>query len=67
MDWWLRIGYLADESGPIVVSVPGDRIEAEVQQGLNNLFVQLSGTFEDVRIDGLAPGSKPVVDRIEVG
>jgi len=67
MDWWLRIGYLADESGPIVVSVPGDRIEAEVQQGLNNLFVQLSGTFEDVRIDGLAPGSNLCVDRIEVG
>jgi hypothetical protein len=65
--WWMRIGYLA--SGPADVTVTAGTRERRVQfpGGLGNLFLQMTGTFDSVRIDGLKPGQTMCVDRIEVG
>jgi hypothetical protein len=65
--WWMRIGYLT--SGPSEVTVTAGTKERQVQLpgGLGNLFLQMTGTFNSVRIDGLQPGQTMCVDRIEVG
>jgi hypothetical protein len=65
--WWLRIGYLSSQSSPVTVSAGDTRTTTVVQQGSNSLYVKVSGTFDDVRIDGLDPGTSVCVDTIEVG
>jgi hypothetical protein len=65
--WWARIGYLASEDSTVRVSAGSDHVDATVQAGLNSLYVRLDGTFDTVRMDGLANGTTLCVDTIEVG
>ena len=65
--WWARIGYLASEDSAVQVSAGSERVDANVQAGLNSLYVRLDGTFDTVRIDGLDNGTTLCVDTIEVG
>ncbi len=64
---WIRIGYLAGADSPVQVSAAGRTVDAVMQPGLNNLYVQVEGKVRSVRIDGLDPGTSMCVDRIEVG
>jgi hypothetical protein len=66
-DWWIRIGYLGSEGSPVTVLAGDSRVETTVEAGLNSLYVRVKGTFDSVRIDGLAPGATLCVDTIEVG
>ncbi|WP_457205837.1 hypothetical protein [Nocardioides sp. P5_C9_2] len=66
-DWWVRLGYLYSDESPVTVSAGGDEVETTLLPGLNSLYVRLSGSFDEIRIDGLAPGSTLCVDTVEVG
>jgi hypothetical protein len=66
-DWWLRIGYLASHDSPVVVTAGESVVETSVSKGLGSLFVHVSGAFDDVRIDGVEPGTTICVDVVEVG
>ncbi|WP_309650629.1 hypothetical protein [Nocardioides sp.] len=65
--WWIRIGYLSSTDSPVVVSAGDTVLETEVVAGLNTLYARVDGSFDDIRIDGLAPGATMCVDIIEVG
>jgi hypothetical protein len=66
-EWWLRISYVASADSPISVSAASETVHTVVSQGVNSLYVRLDGTFAEVRIDGLDPGTTLCVDTIEVG
>ena len=38
-----------------------------MQQGINSLYVRVEGTFTDVQLEGLDPGTVLCVDTVEVG
>lgn len=65
--WWLRIGYLSSADSPVRVEAGGTVHDSTVLTGLNNLYVRVEGTFDEVRIDGLDDGETLCVDTIEVG
>ena len=66
-DWWVRIGYLYSDESPVVVTADDDEVRATLLPGLNSLYLRVSGSFDKIRIDGVAPGSTLCVDTIEVG
>jgi hypothetical protein len=65
--WWLRIGYLSSTSDSVTVDAAGQRVTAPVERGLQSLYVNVTGAFDDVTLSGLAPGTSLCVDVIEVG
>lgn len=65
--WWIRIGYLSATDSPVVISAGDTVLETQVVAGLNSLYAQVDGTFDEIRIDGLDPGATLCVDIIEVG
>ncbi|NYG57913.1 hypothetical protein BJ980_000836 [Nocardioides daedukensis] len=65
--WWIRIGYLYSDESTVTVSADGKQVEAELQPGVNSLYVQFEGSFDHVSIDGLRPGTTLCVESIEVG
>lgn len=65
--WWARVGYLASQNSAVRITAGSDHVDANVQAGLNSLYVRLDGTFDTVRIDGLDKGTTLCVDTIEVG
>ena len=65
--WWVRIGYLASDPSTLTVTTGAKERRVEIPSGLGNLFLRVTGTFDSVRIDGLAPGQTMCVNRIEVG
>jgi hypothetical protein len=65
--WWLRIGYLASGDSPVTVMAGDSRVDGSIHRGLHSLFVRADGTFDEVTISGLAPGTRVCVDTIEVG
>ena len=65
--WWVRIGYLASADSPVTVAAGRTRSETSVQQGINSLYVRVDGTFTDVQLVGLDPGTVLCVDAVEVG
>ncbi len=65
--WWIRIGYLSSTDSPLVVSAGDTVLDTRVVAGLNGLFAQVDGSFDEVRLDGLDPGATLCVDIIEVG
>lgn len=66
-DWWVRIGYLYSDESTVTVTADDDEVEATLLPGLNSLYLRVSGSFDEIRIDGVAPGSTLCVDTIEVG
>lgn len=66
-DWWVRIGYLYSTESTVTISADGDEVEATLLPGLNSLYVRVSGSFDEIRIDDIARGSTMCVDTIEVG
>ncbi len=66
-DWWVRIGYLYSDESSVTVTADDDEVEATLLPGLNSLYLRMSGSFDEIRIDGVAPGSTLCVDTIEVG
>lgn len=65
--WWLRIGYLSSQRTDVAVTAGDVTRETTVNPGIGSLFVQATGTFDEVRISGLEPGTTLCVDVIEVG
>jgi len=65
--WWIRIGYLSSSDSPVVVSAGDTVLETQVLAGLNGLYAQVDGSFDEIRLDGLDPGATLCVDIIEVG
>lgn len=66
-EWWLRIGYLYSDESQVTVTAGGDEVEATLLPGLNSLYVKVTGSFDEIRIDDIAPGSTLCVDTVEVG
>lgn len=67
LDWWMRIGYLADRAFPVTVSAGGRDVSGQIRPGLNNLYVRIEGTFDEVTLHGLPEGDSVCVDTIELG
>lgn len=65
--WWVRIGYLSSADSPVTVSAGRTKVDTTVRHGLNDLYLRVDGTFDEVTIDGLLPGTTLCVDIIEVG
>lgn len=65
--WWVRIGYLASADSPVLIAAGDTVVETEVLAGLNDLYVQVDGTFTSIGIRDLNPGVTMCVDQIEVG
>jgi hypothetical protein len=65
--WWIKIGYLSSADSPVTIEAGDSVVDAEVMNGLNDLYVKITGSFDSVRIDGLDPGVVMCVDTIEVG
>lgn len=65
--WWIRIGYLASDDSPVVVSAGDTTEETQVVRGAHSLFVKIKGSFDEVEISGLDSGVAMCVDTIEVG
>jgi len=65
--WWLRIGYLGSSDSPVTLTAGDATVDTMVMSGLNNLFVQVDGGFDSVRVDGLADDTVLCIDVIEVG
>ena len=65
--WWVQIGYLASTDSAVTVSAGDSSMDTDVRQGLNTLYVNLDGTFDEVRIDGLDDGATVCVDTVVVG
>ncbi len=65
--WWLRIGYLASDDSPLTVRAGDTVMQTAVLRGVNNLYVRVEGSFDEVRLDGLNPSARLCVDVIEVG
>lgn len=66
-DWWVRIGYLYSDESTVRISADDEEVEATLLPGLNSLYLRISGSFDEIRIDDIAPGSTLCVDTIEVG
>jgi hypothetical protein len=66
-DWWIRIGYLASQRTEVTVTAGEDTRETTINPGIGSLFVQATGSFDEVRFSGLTPGTTLCVDVIEVG
>ena len=61
--WWVRIGYLAVRRHSPVIGSPEDRSRPRSRAGHQQpLRPAWSGTFDDVRIDGLDAGTTLCVD-----
>lgn len=67
LDWWMRIGYLADRAFPVIVSAGGQDVSGQIRPGLNSLYVRIEGTFDEVTLHGLPEGDSVCVDTIELG
>lgn len=67
IDWWMRIGFLASDRTTVTVTAGDVTRDAVVNPGLGSLYVQATGTFDRVRIDGLSEDVTFCVDVIEVG
>ena len=65
--WWIRIGYLASADSPVRITAGDAVVETDVQRGAHSLFVRVEGSFDGVRISGLAPDVAVCVDTIDVG
>jgi len=65
--WWLRIGYLSSDAGQVTITARDTSVTGPVTEGLGELWVRVQGSFDSVRIDGLAEGATMCVDTIEVG
>ncbi|MBC2934433.1 hypothetical protein [Nocardioides sp. zg-1228] len=65
--WWVRIAYLSSDDSPVRIRAGGVEHSSWIMSGLNNLYVRVEGSFDDVRIDGLDPGVTMCVDVVEVG
>jgi hypothetical protein len=65
--WWIRIGYLASHDSTIEVTTGDSTARTTVDAGLHSLYVQVEGSFDKVRVDGLDRGASLCVDTVEVG
>lgn len=65
--WWLRIGYLYSDEAQVTITAGEDEIEAALMPGLNDLYVRIHGGFDEIRIDGVTPGTTACIDTVEVG
>jgi hypothetical protein len=65
--WWVRIGYLSTSSDRVVVEIGEDRLATHVTEGLGTLFLRTTGSFDEVLVTDLDPGTRLCVDVVEVG
>ena len=65
--WWLKIGYLSSSDSPLRITAGDATVDTMVLSGLNNLYVQVDGGFDSIRLDGVASDTTLCVDQIVVG
>ena len=65
--WWVRVGYLASDSSPVVVTA-GDRTFATtIRPGVHALYFDGGTEFESIKITGLRAGVTLCTDDVLVG
>jgi hypothetical protein len=67
LSWWMRVAYAASAATPVVVTAGDQRFTTTLEPGPQSLYIRTSTPYEEVRIDGLAPGATVCVDVIEIG
>lgn len=65
--WWIQIGYLSSARSPVSITAGDETVRTEVRTGLHNLFVRVRAGFDEIIVDGLAPGTTVCVDAVDVG
>jgi hypothetical protein len=65
--WAVRIGYLADADASATVSLGRGRQDVSLAKGLGEVYVQLEGGGETLRITGLPPSVNFCVGDVQVG
>jgi hypothetical protein len=66
-EWWVRIGYLSSRDSSVTIRAGSEEVKTEVEAGLHSVYVQLSGAYDSVTIEGLGAGTTMCVDVVEVG
>lgn len=66
-DWWMSIGYLANDASTLTVRTGDSTVRSSVISGLGTLFVHLPGSYDRVMINPPDAGVTLCVDRIVVG
>jgi hypothetical protein len=64
---WVRIGYLASASSPVVVTAGQASYSTVVQPGVHALYLAAGSDFDSVEISGLASGVTMCTDDVTVG
>ncbi len=65
--WWVRVGYLASAASPVTITAGDTRVETSVRAGLNDIYLRIEDTFDEVAFTGLNEGTTVCVDTVEVG
>jgi hypothetical protein len=65
--WVLKVSYFTNTPTPARITFGGHTEQVELRTGLNDLFVQITGAGDQVRIDGLNPAAQVCVAGIVVG
>lgn len=65
--WTLRIGYLASEDSPAVVTAGEQRVAVRLRRGLHAVYVQVTGAVPAVAISGLDAGASVCTDDLRIG
>jgi hypothetical protein len=64
---WVRIGYLASASSPVVVTAGQASYSTVIQPGVHALYVAAGDDFDSVEISGLASGVTMCTDDVVAG
>lgn len=65
--WWVRLGYVATRRSPVTLTAGDTTASTTVERGVHQLFLRVDGSFDEVRVDGLAPGTVLCLDTVQVG
>jgi len=65
--WSVRVGYLADRDTQATIVLGNDRQTVQLNQGLGEVYLPMSGGGSEVLLEGLTPGANVCVGDIEVG
>ena len=65
--WWVQVEYLASADDVMLVRAGRREQEVQVSQGLNSVFINVEGGFDEVEFGGTSPGTTVCIDRVAVG
>ncbi|MBK8728667.1 MAG: hypothetical protein IPM00_04265 [Tetrasphaera sp.] len=65
--WAVRVGYLSDRATPARITLGTGSREVQLDKGLGEVFVPLTGGGRTVAITGVAPGASVCIGDVQVG